>query len=110
MSLISAIAEVIAFYLASRVIKFFGTNITSILIFLAFAIRFFGYYFILKPYFYLPLESMHFFNFGILYVLMAQKAETIAPAGLSGTLQGVAHGVTHGLGKNVRLLLSYRIG
>lgn len=100
MSLIAAISEVIAFYLASRVIKFFGTNMTSIFIFLAFAVRFSGYYFIVKPYFYIPLETMHFFNFGILYVLMAQKAEAIAPAGLSGTLQGIAHGVIHGLGMN----------
>jgi hypothetical protein len=77
MSLISAISEVIAFYLASRIIRLFGTNLSSILIFLAFAVRFSGYYFIQKPYFFLPMETMHFFNFGILYLLIAEKADTI---------------------------------
>jgi hypothetical protein len=77
MTLIGTTFEVIAFYLASKMIKFFGTNLSSIIIFLAFAIRFSGYYFIEKPYFLLPIETMHFFNFGILYVLIAQKADSI---------------------------------
>ena len=117
MVLIAAFSEVIAFYLARKFIHFFGTNLSSIIIFLAFAIRFAGYYFIQKPIFLLPMETMHFFNFGILYVLIAQKADAIgihqhlfinkiincflfilAPPGLSGTLQGIAHGITHGLG------------
>ncbi|CAF4789128.1 unnamed protein product [Rotaria socialis] len=74
---IAAISEIIAFYLAKRVIN--------------------GYYFLPRPYFYLIVETMHFFNFGILYVLIAQKADLIAPPGLSGTLQGITHGVLHGL-------------
>lgn len=117
MSLIAAISEVIAFLIASQVIRFFGMNFSSILVFLAFSVRFFGYYFIQKPYLFLPLEITHFFNYGILYVLIVQKADTIgndryishrnqtarwilflAPAGMAGTLQGVAHGITHGLG------------
>ena len=77
MSLIMAISEVIAFYIAGRFIKLFGTNLSSIIIFLAFAIRFAGYYYIQKPYFLLFVETMHFFNFGILYVLIAQKADSI---------------------------------
>jgi hypothetical protein len=77
MALISAASEVIALYLASRMIKFFGTNLSSIIIFLAFAIRFSGYYFIQKPYFLLPVETMHFFNFGILCVLISQKADAL---------------------------------
>lgn len=77
MSLIAAISEVIAFLIASRVIRFFGMNVSSILIFFAFAIRFSGYYFIQTPYWFLPFEMTHFFNFGILYVLIVQKADTI---------------------------------
>lgn len=77
MSLIAATSEVIAFYVASKIIRFLGTNLSSIIIFLAFAVRFSGYYFITKPFFLLPIETMHFFNFGILYVLIAQKADAI---------------------------------
>ncbi len=77
MSLIAAISEVIAFILAGRLIKLFGTNLSSVIIFLAFAIRFSGYYYIQKPYYLLCVETMHFFNFGILYVLIAQKADSI---------------------------------
>jgi len=77
MSLIAAISEILAFVIASRVIKLFGSDMSSIIIFLAFSVRFSGYYFIQKPYFILPVESMHFFNFGILYVLIAQKADSI---------------------------------
>lgn len=77
MSLIAAISEVIAFYIAGRLIRLFGANLSSIIIFLAFSVRFSGYYFIQRPYYLLSVESMHFFNFGILYVLIAQKADSI---------------------------------
>lgn len=73
----AAISEILAFYLAGRLIKFLGTNRSSILIFVAFAIRFSGYYYIPHPYYFLFIETMHFFNFGILYVLIAQKADSI---------------------------------
>ncbi|CAF4556932.1 unnamed protein product [Rotaria sp. Silwood2] len=115
MSLVAALSEVFALYIAGRVLKLLGTNLSSIIIFLAFSIRFGGYYFIQQPYFFILMETMHFFNFGILYVLIAQKADSIgrfkilnnisvillfiiAPSGLSGTLQGIAHGISHGLG------------
>ncbi|CAF3227411.1 unnamed protein product [Rotaria socialis] len=106
MFLIASISEVTAFYCARRVINFFGPNGSTIVIFLAFALRFSGYYFLPQPNYYLPMETMHFFNFGILYVLIAQKADLIAPPGMSSTLQGVAHGVIHGLGCGVGLLVS----
>lgn len=72
-----ALSEILAFYLAGRLIKFFGPNRSSIFIFLAFAIRFSGYYFLPHPYYFLFIETMHFFNFGILYVLVAQKADSM---------------------------------
>lgn len=77
MHLISALSEVLAFYFARRVIQFLGNNLSSVAIFLAFAIRLGGYYFIPKPYFFLPVETMHFFNFGILSVLIAERADAI---------------------------------
>ncbi|CAF2532810.1 unnamed protein product [Rotaria sp. Silwood2] len=98
MFFIASVSEVIAFYSSKRVIKFLGPNLSSIMIFLAFAVRFGGYYFIPEPYYFIPLETTHFFCFGILYVLIAQKADLIAPSGLSSTLQGIAHGIIHGLG------------
>ncbi|CAF2595365.1 unnamed protein product [Rotaria sp. Silwood2] len=104
MSLVAALSEVFALYIAGRVLKLLGTNLSSIIIFLAFSIRFGGYYFIRQPYFFILMETMHFFNFGILYVLIAQKADSIAPPGLSGTLQGVALGMLFGLGRGFGLL------
>jgi hypothetical protein len=115
MSLVSAGAEILAFFVAARVLKLLGADLSSICILLAFAIRFFGYYYILNPYYLIFMETMHFFNFGILFVLIAQKAAfigklrvlnniefisllIIAPPGLSGTLQGLAFGVLFGLG------------
>lgn len=77
MSLISASAEVFALFFAGRVLKTFGTNFSSVIILIAFAIRFGGYHFIRRPYFLLFMETMHFFNFGILYVLISQKADAI---------------------------------
>ena len=77
MSLTASVAEVIGFFVAAKLLKLLGTNLASIVILLAFAIRFAGYYFISTPYFLIPMETMHFFNFGILYVLIAQKADSI---------------------------------
>lgn len=74
---IASISEVFAFYSAKRVINFFGPNLSAIIIFLAFAIRFGGYYFLPEPYLYLLVESMHFFNYGILYVFISTKADLI---------------------------------
>ncbi|CAF2974102.1 unnamed protein product [Rotaria sp. Silwood2] len=104
MSLISASAEVIALFLAGRMLKLIGMNASSVIILIAFTIRFAGYYFIRRPYFLLFMETMHYFNFGILYVLIAQKADAIAPPGLAGTLQGVVYGVSFGLGRGVGLI------
>ena len=119
MSLIAASAEVVALFLAARMLKLIGTSASSVIILLAFAVRFAGYYFIRQPYYLLFMESMHYFNFGILYVLIAQKADSIgnrhdrvalpntmafvcflAPPGLGGTLQGIAYGVSFGLGRH----------
>jgi MFS family permease len=106
MSLTDAISEIVAVYVAGRLIKMLGTNLSSVLIFVAFSIRFSGYYLIRKPYYFVFVETMHFFNFGILYVLIAQKADSIAPPGLSGTLQGVVYGISFGLGRGVGLIAS----
>ncbi|CAF1291816.1 unnamed protein product [Adineta steineri] len=106
MSLISAASEVIALFVAGKMLKLLGTNASSVIILIAFSIRFGGYYYIRRPYFLLFMETMHYFNFGILYVLIAQKADAIAPPGLAGTLQGVVYGVSFGLGRGVGLIIS----
>jgi hypothetical protein len=77
MSAVAATAEVLAFFLAGRLLKLLGTNLTSVIILLAFAVRFAGYYYIRRPYFLTFMEPMHFFNFGILYVLVAQETDAI---------------------------------
>lgn len=122
MSLVSAASELAALFFVGKILKTLGVNLCSILILLAFAVRFAGYYFIQKAYFFICMETMHFFNFGILYVLIGQEADAIgksferesmqlvrslvlAPPGLSGTLQGVAYGVLFGLGRGVGLLI-----
>jgi len=73
-TLITATAEVVALFISHKLLKYLGTKISTILIFIAFVIRFSGYYFIDKPYFILPFETMQFFNFGILFVLITQEA------------------------------------
>jgi hypothetical protein len=74
LSLIAAIVEIIALFISHKFFKCFGIQISTIMIFISFSIRFFGYYFISRPYFYLPLEITHFFNFGILFVLICEEA------------------------------------
>ncbi len=75
MSLVASIAEIAGFFLAARVIRLLGTNLASVIILLAFTVRFGGYYLIREPYLLITMETMHFFNFGILYVLIVQKAD-----------------------------------
>ena len=77
MSFTASVAEVLGFFLAVPLINFLGTNLASISVLLAFAVRFAGYYFIRYPYLLIIMETMHFFNFGILYVLISQKADSI---------------------------------
>ena len=126
MSIVSAAAELVALFLAGKILNFVGTNISSLLILIAFGIRFGGYYLIRRAIFWTFMESMHFFNFGILFVLIAREANEmgkeksliffsnvfcfrfVAPHGLSGTLQGVALGVCFGLGKKNAFEISFR--
>lgn len=77
MSLTSAISEILGLFSAAPMITFLGTNLTSIIILLAFALRFAGYYIVPDPYLIIIMETMHFFNFGVLYVLIVQKANSI---------------------------------
>ncbi|CAF1447312.1 unnamed protein product [Adineta steineri] len=106
MSLVSAISEVIAFFSAGRLLKLFGTNLSSVIILLAFSVRFGGYYYIRQPYLLPCMEIMHFFNFGILLILLFQQADSFAPPGLSGTLQSLSLGLCFGLGKGIGLIIS----
>ena len=77
MSLVSAGSELAALFFVGVILKKLGTNLCSVLILLAFSIRFAGYYLIPNASFFPFMESMHFFNFGILYVLIAQEADAI---------------------------------
>ncbi|CAF1552060.1 unnamed protein product, partial [Didymodactylos carnosus] len=106
MSLISSASEVCALFSAGYILEKLGTNFSAVIILLAFGVRFAGYFFIQHPIYYLPMETMHFFNFGILYVLMSKEADAIAPPGLASTLQGIAYGLSFGLGRGIGLLIS----
>ena len=77
MLLLSSTIEVMAFFLADKFLGWLGTNRSSVVIFFAFAARFTGYYWIRQPYLILPIETFHFFNFGILYVLVSKRANAI---------------------------------
>ncbi|CAF1380451.1 unnamed protein product [Rotaria sordida] len=109
MSLLTSLIELLALVFARKILIILGKNKCSMLIFIAFSIRFFGYYSIVRPYFILIVETMHFFNFGILYVFICEKALNIAPNGLSGTLQGLVYGICFGLGRGVGLIMSLLI-
>ena len=99
-----------------KLLKYLDLKI-SILIFLAFAIRLSGYYIIRRPFLCLPLETIQFFIYGILYVFITRTAKAIGmlnyfsvrhfqliifffsvPPGLDSTLQGIVYGNTFGLG------------
>jgi len=74
LSLIAASVEIVALFISHQILKCFGIKLSTIVIFITFSIRFFGYYFISESYFYLPLEITHFFTFGILFVLISEEA------------------------------------
>ena len=82
MSAVSATAEVLAFFLSGRLINLLGTKLSSVIILLAFAVRYAGYYYIRQPYFLAFMEPMHFFNYGILIVLIAQETNAIGTFGI----------------------------
>ena len=76
-TLITATVEVLAFFVAHKILKLLGKKVWSVIIFTAFAIRFSAYIFIRRSYYFLPVEIMHFFNFGILFVLVSEEAFVI---------------------------------
>lgn len=77
MGVSASVAEIIAFFLAGKILEALGVNFCSILILLAFAVRFAGYYLIPIPIYLTLIESMHFFNFGIFYVLVGKEADAL---------------------------------
>ena len=73
-TLITAAVEVLALFVAHRFIQVVGKKVSTIVIYATFAIRFTAYIFIRRSYWFLPVETIHFFNFGILFVLLSEEA------------------------------------
>ena len=69
------------------------------LVIFVFGIRFILYYFVVNPWYFLPIELTSGFTFGIFYSVMTSYASIIAPAGTHATMQGLVGAAFEGLGK-----------
>ena len=89
--LITAAVEFLALFVAHRFIQVLGKKVSTIVIFTTFAIRFTAYIFIQRSYWFLPVETIHFFNFGILFVLVSEEAFAIGKLSVSLSIFEIAY-------------------
>ncbi|CAL4108286.1 unnamed protein product, partial [Meganyctiphanes norvegica] len=63
-----------------------------------FGVRYMLYYIVSNPWYFLPLELLNGFTFGIFYATMTSYASEVAPPGTEATMQGFAGAAFEGVG------------
>lgn len=63
-----------------------------------FGVRFFLYYWLVNPWWVLPIELLNGVTFGIFYATMTSYASKVAPPGTEATVQGLVGAVFEGVG------------
>ena len=69
------------------------------LVIAVFGLRYVLYYAISNPWWFLPVELLNGFTFGIFYATMTSYASEVAPPGSQATLQGVVGAAFEGVGE-----------
>ena len=64
-----------------------------------FGLRFILYSVVSNPWFFLPIELLNGFTFGIFYAVMTSYASIVAPPGGQATVQGIVGAAFEGLGE-----------
>lgn len=96
--LVTCLSEMPLLFFAGTIIKRIGTVNCIYLSLAAYALRFLCYSFIQNSWYVLPIETLHGVTFGLFYAAASSYGSIIAPAGMSGTLQGLIGGIHFGFG------------
>ncbi|XP_076043962.1 major facilitator superfamily domain-containing protein 6-like [Oratosquilla oratoria] len=94
------VGELPVFISSGYAIRKMGVPGCLVLVLLCFSARFILYYFITNPWYFLPVEVLHGFNFGLLKAVTTYNANEIAPKGTSTTMLTVLR-ITQFAGKSI---------
>ena len=92
--------EIIALFTMGHIVKFFGETLCLYSVCWAYALRFFGYSLLERPWFVLLIEPLHLFCYGIMYGAASSYASRITPQGMHGTVQAILGTACFGVGKS----------
>ncbi|XP_076053064.1 uncharacterized protein LOC143032350 [Oratosquilla oratoria] len=81
--------EMIVLSSTNYIIKRVGVTGSLVLVLLNFSVRYILYYTVTNPWYFLPIEFLHGFNYGLFKVAIVYHANNIAPAGSTATILSV---------------------
>ncbi|KAF6209314.1 hypothetical protein GE061_015061, partial [Apolygus lucorum] len=90
--------EIPFFFASGWFLKKLGYEHCMTLVLIAFGVRFLSYYFLISPWWILPIEALNGFTFGLFYSTMTTYANALTPPGLEGTMQGLVSATFEGIG------------
>ncbi|XP_059489344.1 major facilitator superfamily domain-containing protein 6-A isoform X2 [Neocloeon triangulifer] len=93
------------FFISSWVLKKIGHIHAMSMVLFGFGLRFFLYFWLVDPWWVLPIELLNGVTFGIFYATMASYASKIAPPGTEATVQGLVGAVFEGIGVSLGSLI-----
>ncbi|KAK4315572.1 hypothetical protein Pmani_013213 [Petrolisthes manimaculis] len=86
------------FFLSGWFIRKLGHVHCMSLVIIVFGLRYIIYYAVVNPWFFLPVELLNGFTFGIFYATMTSYASFMAPPGTEATMQGIVGAAFEGIG------------
>jgi MFS family permease len=101
----TCVAEIPFFFFSKYLLKKMGTRGVLIFSLSVFVFRLCYYAFLTNPYYVLPCELLHGITFAASWAASIEYADSIAPPGMSATLQGLLTGIYWGLGSGCGALL-----
>eukprot|EP00644_Phytophthora_capsici_P015390 jgi/Phyca11/547329/estExt2_Genewise1Plus.C_PHYCAscaffold_240326 len=102
---VQTLSEIPFFFLASSMIKKFGTAVCITVVALAFFTRDMVYTYMEQPWYIVPVEMLHGVTFGLLLATMTIYLHDAAPKGASGTIIGLLSAVLRGVGAGTASLV-----
>ncbi|XP_065348789.1 major facilitator superfamily domain-containing protein 6-A isoform X1 [Cloeon dipterum] len=93
------------FFISSWVLKTIGHIHAMSMVLFGLSLRFFLYYWLVNPWWVLPIELLNGVTFGIFYATMTSYASKVAPPGTEATIQGLVGAVFEGIGVSMGSLI-----
>ena len=107
--LVSSLAGAPMFWFSGPLTEALGTDVVLVLSLLAYAVRFFNYAWMTRPYHALPAEALRGLTFALFWSSGSTYASRISPAGMRATMLLIMNAMYGGLGQSLGAILGGKL-